>query len=343
MEESMAPEYFFGNLVVLDLQMNGSAVKCKVDRLDQQDASQGLHVSWNATECPAGAQSFGNGAVFVWRPQGGYYRRKYHSAPDILDGKYSWVHYVQGDVLMLVLVFPSGYVLPDVDAAQPTFVRCKELVGQDRMVLYWMLERQGQGVNATTLQVDWEMDSLKGRNFREHLASLNDEVSKRISPWNAIVGDFRGEGSAPLPPTFIIHGHDDEGVGQLKSALSEMGIEEMIVMKERLVSGASLVEKFEQLAGQAGFAAALLTPDDLGGLVSGQDLSSRARQNTWLEIGWFWGRLGRDRLMLLVKGEVEIPSDLKGIVYIEYRDSVQEVVDKIRQFYEAHKVPLKVV
>jgi predicted nucleotide-binding protein len=42
-------------------------------------------------------------------------------------------------------------------------------------------------------------------------------------------------------------------------------------------------------------------------------------------------RLGRDRVVLLHKGEVEIPSDISGVVYIRFKESVYEVADRIRQ------------
>jgi predicted nucleotide-binding protein len=114
-------------------------------------------------------------------------------------------------------------------------------------------------------------------------------------------------------------------------------------MKDQFVSGATLPEKFEQLAGTALLAIALLTPDDLGRAVAEYlpatpvQQSSRARQNAWLEIGWFWGRLGRDHVMLLVKGDIEIPSDLRGLDYNNYRENVAELADRLRQFYETHR------
>ena len=114
-------------------------------------------------------------------------------------------------------------------------------------------------------------------------------------------------------------------------------------MKDQLITGATLPEKFEQLAGTAMLAIALLTPDDLGSAVANQlsitpsTKSLRARQNAWLEIGWFWGRLGRDHVMLLVKGDIEIPSDLRGLEYYSYRENVAEVADRIRQFYDTHR------
>jgi hypothetical protein len=51
-----------------------------------------------------------------------------------------------------------------------------------------------------------------------------------------------------------------------------------------------------------------------------------------VEVGWFWGRLGRNRVLLLVRGDVEIPSDLDGIEYHAYKRSVLEAEAGIRRF-----------
>lgn len=108
-------------------------------------------------------------------------------------------------------------------------------------------------------------------------------------------------------------------------------------------AGPRCLRKFEQLAETAALAIALLTPDDLGGPLADQSSLtpiqqfSRARQNAWLEIGWFWGRLGRDHIMLLVKGDIEIPSDLRGLEYHRYRNNVAELTDRIQQFYKEHR------
>jgi predicted nucleotide-binding protein len=36
------------------------------------------------------------------------------------------------------------------------------------------------------------------------------------------------------------------------------------------------------------------------------------------ELGYFFGRLGRDRVVVFNKGGVEKPSDVEGIAYISY-------------------------
>ena len=45
----------------------------------------------------------------------------------------------------------------------------------------------------------------------------------------------------------------------------------------------------------------------------------RARQNVVLELGFFIGKLGRERVFTLKNGnELEIPSDFSGVVYTSY-------------------------
>jgi predicted nucleotide-binding protein len=39
------------------------------------------------------------------------------------------------------------------------------------------------------------------------------------------------------------------------------------------------------------------------------------------ELGYFCGKLGRRHVAVLNKGNVEIPSDVHGILYISYPDS----------------------
>lgn len=55
----------------------------------------------------------------------------------------------------------------------------------------------------------------------------------------------------------------------------------------------------------------------------------RARQNVVLEFGYFIGLLERDRVCCLYKGDVELPSDMHGIVYMPFEESVDEVRDKV--------------
>lgn len=113
---------------------------------------------------------------------------------------------------------------------------------------------------------------------------------------------------------FIVHGHDDSSKNELASFLYKVGLTP-IVLHEQPNQGKTVVEKFEQYASDVGYAFVLLTPDDVGGK-SKEELKSRARQNVVLELGYFMGKLGRERVCGLYKGSVEIPSDVLGVLYL---------------------------
>lgn len=66
----------------------------------------------------------------------------------------------------------------------------------------------------------------------------------------------------------------------------------------------------------------MLTPDDEGALRRGEDdFDPRARQNVIFEFWFLVGRLGRQRVCALKQGNVEIPSDYAGVLYIELDDA----------------------
>lgn len=55
---------------------------------------------------------------------------------------------------------------------------------------------------------------------------------------------------------------------------------------------------------------------------------NRPRQNVILEFGYFVGKLGRDKVTCLLKKPVEQPSDMQGIVYLSFKDSIHEIKGK---------------
>ena len=89
-----------------------------------------------------------------------------------------------------------------------------------------------------------------------------------------------------------------------------------IILHEQPNAGRTIIEKFEDHGGAAGFAVAILTPDDVGG-PDASHLQPRARQNVIGELFWFAGKLGRKRVCALLKGRVEMPSDFAGVGYTE--------------------------
>ena len=62
---------------------------------------------------------------------------------------------------------------------------------------------------------------------------------------------------------------------------------------------------------------------------------NQARPNVIFELGWFYGRLGRDRVCILYRKGTSIPSDLGGIGRGEFTDSVEEKIIEIEAELEA--------
>jgi predicted nucleotide-binding protein len=96
----------------------------------------------------------------------------------------------------------------------------------------------------------------------------------------------------------------------------------------------TLPEKFERMAREVSGALVLLTPDDLAVTLRTQLDSPRARQNVVLEIGWFWARKGRNKVLLLAKGDLEIPTDIAGAEVHRFMQVPTECSEPIRSFID---------
>jgi predicted nucleotide-binding protein len=74
-----------------------------------------------------------------------------------------------------------------------------------------------------------------------------------------------------------------------------------------------------------------MTPDDFGYSKKDGDkkVEPRPRQNVVLEAGMLLASLTRSRMAIIVKGHLEMPSDLQGIIHLAYNDHVKEIIPKL--------------
>jgi predicted nucleotide-binding protein len=119
---------------------------------------------------------------------------------------------------------------------------------------------------------------------------------------------------------FIVHGHDEEAKIKAARFIEQLGFKP-IILHEQASSGNTIIEKIEQHT-NVGFGIVLYTPCDLGAKKSAEPmLRDRARQNVVFEHGYLIGKIGRRNVCALVKGNVETPTDISGVVYIPMDDA----------------------
>lgn len=211
---------------------------------------------------------------------------------------------------------PSKVLLPKIEAR-----RAKERGESDWVVIggasdKWYVTKEGEDVT---------------RAFIKHPPSEAEEKHKKVS-------------KALSKNVFIVHGYDDKSKLELARMLDKLGFNP-IILSEQPDKGRTIIEKLEEETMDVGYAFVILTSDDavlsldlaqkLEKLVDDEEikipeeefwsaLKKRARQNVVLELGYFVGKVGRNRVCCLYKGDVELPSDIHGVLFKKFDKSVEE-------------------
>lgn len=225
--------------------------------------------------------------------------------------------------------------LNDESTSSPTFIRWQKstlasishLFGEDSRNF-----NDFKTVNYTPGMISWGGNNdqvfrnsfVRGLNHSEGLLeAIIDEIETHWPDDNSSdsSGQSPKDSMVISDRVFIVHGSDNETKQEVSRVVSDLGLN-AIVLHEQPNKGRTLIDKFEQESGMVGYALVLLTPDDEGRKKGTEGpLIPRARQNVIFELGSFFSSLGRDRVCALLKGDVEIPSDYHGIVYIKMDDA----------------------
>lgn len=135
-------------------------------------------------------------------------------------------------------------------------------------------------------------------------------------------------GTVKEPKVFIVYGHDTQARDQLELMLLRMNIKP-VILGNMTPDGKTIIEALIANT-DVPYAVVLLTPDDEGHKAGDVDKKAfRARQNVVLELGMFLAKLGRDKVAILHKGTLELPSDIHGLIYIPFEKSIQEGKNKL--------------
>ncbi len=144
---------------------------------------------------------------------------------------------------------------------------------------------------------------------------LFEEPLQQKSQLATFGGGLIMQPSDALYKAFIVHGTDPTNKRDAVARLLTNLKIEPILLSEQPSLGQTIIEKLESHS-DVKLAVVLLTGDDAGGR-SPDQLQPRARQNVIYELGYFHGLLGRKRLVVLYEPDVEMPSNISGIVYLK--------------------------
>ena len=132
---------------------------------------------------------------------------------------------------------------------------------------------------------------------------------------------------------FIVHGHAEAEKERTARFVEKLGFK-AVILHEQPNKSMTIIEKLEKHT-NVGFAIVLYTPDDLGNSkvkAEGVDakFNPRARQNVVLEHGFLMGKIGRDKVVPLVVGDIELPNDISGMVYISDKDWQLDIAKEMK-------------
>jgi predicted nucleotide-binding protein len=133
---------------------------------------------------------------------------------------------------------------------------------------------------------------------------------------------------------FVVHGHDMATLHELCRILKdEFELNPVVLSEQPSVGLDTIISKFERLASDCFCAIILLTPDDK----IENEKNNRARQNVIFELGYFLGMLrspDERKIIILKKGDVEIPSDISGVLYCQFQNSITEAYYQLQKQFE---------
>jgi predicted nucleotide-binding protein len=163
--------------------------------------------------------------------------------------------------------------------------------------------------------------SPRARRAQQNIQGSDQAVRPAPRPPTAALPSTQPEPNVNVEPKriFVVHGHDHAAVNEIKVFVYRITGIMPEILADQPGAGDTIIEKFEKHADKSDYAIVLLTADDEGRVKNTEaSLQPRARQNVVLELGYFFGKLGRHRVAVL-NGGVEQPSDVHGLNYISYR------------------------
>jgi hypothetical protein len=166
---------------------------------------------------------------------------------------------------------------------------------------------------------------LTGEEFSGALSVAND-FTDFLEATGGVASGYPVSRHSRVPATkdvLIIHGHDEVNELRLEKLIGSDFKLNPIVLLNKPGKSAPTIEKFEQYANSCSYAIALFTADDRIVTKTGEEYF-QPRPNVIFETGWFVGRLGKARVLILLQDGVKIYSDFEGVNRIQFRENIED-------------------
>jgi predicted nucleotide-binding protein len=163
--------------------------------------------------------------------------------------------------------------------------------------------------------------------LRQLCSAMADRLESRSHNFEPMLRNVRYM-AASGDKILIIHGRNEAKWRELSDLLKERG-REPVVIEEMTDAGMVLIDKCIKYAAECCYAIALFTPDDM--VKAGKGKVFQARPNVLFELGWFYGRFGPSRVLILKQEGTDVPSDLAGVLTKNFQANVKEVITDIEK------------
>lgn len=169
--------------------------------------------------------------------------------------------------------------------------------------------RVAPGFRAPAPSIGVEGEPLYSRDQLQKLATSIEQVLE-VRAHSELAAPAQAQSA--LRRVFISHGRAPDWREIQAYIEKDIGLDSLELAQEPN-QGRTILAKLADSAGRCDSAVIVMTGDDLDA-----DGQSKARENVIHEIGYFQGRYGLDRVVLLHEDGVNIPSNIHGVVYTPF-------------------------
>lgn len=205
----------------------------------------------------------------------------------------------------------DGYLLDETKITR-IIIKESDISSEEYVTLKRQHARYPWRIQAKDLLTEHEYTKDITKSILKECASLPQEATPKPK------APTSNSPKAPMDKSkvFIVHGHDNAAKEAVARFIEKIGLQ-AIILHEQASSGQTIIEKIEANS-NVGFGIVLYTPCDLGTTQEQKEnLKPRARQNVVFEHGYLIGKIGRKNVCALVKGDIETPNDISGVIYIK--------------------------